>query len=538
MAALNHLELMKLVLNSLGGSATAEQVQKILVPEVIEADWKKWWEMVKREMKKDGHFLVPLKKSQPIIYMEEEVSTQNRLMEEFMAAKGLKARLVVTSELLKNQNDLEDPKTAFPQAIAILDNEIRTHAQTQPSLALEGIFMRDDLSKALELPLAEDAVRATTIWTQGIDPAEVFDQMAAAKHRQGLASFREAFPDNWSDILLDLVNRSSARFCGECVRLLGEIGRMDDLKALLIRLVNQHAASSELLLWLAKNRSDAFADVLGPEVFRAMLTSMERDQFSDKKSSRLGDLILDDKALIVDLIHSADLEIVKDLTRTLRYSPVYDDMDKRSLLARIVKTYPSIQSLITGDASRQEAGLIVSWESLERRKDEYDKLVHKKIPANSKEIAIARSYGDLRENHEYKAAKEMHRLLLKRKAELEHDLGKARGTDFSDVSTDRVGIGTIVKVTDLGNQESEDFKILGAWDSDPDNGVISYLTPVAQALMSRTSGETVDLELEGSNRQYRVESIAAYLPKASGEQPGVSEPEEPKQSPETTPTGQ
>src|SRR5207249_6688964 len=94
--------------------------------------------------------------------------------------------------------------------------------------------------------------------------------------------------------------------------------------------------------------------------------------------------------------------VIKDLTRALQLSPCFDDMDKRSLLARIVKSYPAVQSLISGEQTKQEANLLVSWESLEKRKEEYRELVQKKIPANSKEIAIARSYGDLRENHEYK----------------------------------------------------------------------------------------------------------------------------------------
>jgi hypothetical protein len=93
-------------------------------------------------------------------------------------------------------------------------------------------------------------------------------------------------------------------------------------------------------------------------------------------------------------------------------------MDKRSLLARIVKSYPAVQSLISGEQTKQESNLLVSWESLEKRKNEYHELVQKKIPANSKEIALARSYGDLRENHEYKAAKEMQKLLMRRKGEL------------------------------------------------------------------------------------------------------------------------
>jgi hypothetical protein len=111
-----------------------------------------------------------------------------------------------------------------------------------------------------------------------------------------------------------------------------------------------------------------------------MLTAMERDQFNEKRSNRLRDYILDDHDLISDLIESADIEIVKDLVRALQFSPVFDDMDKRSLLGRIVKVFPSIQQFISGETSRQESSLFVSWASLERRKEEYTHLVQKKIP--------------------------------------------------------------------------------------------------------------------------------------------------------------
>src|SRR5213595_3085022 len=147
-------------------------------------------------------------------------------------------------------------------------------------------------------------------------------------------------------------------------------------------------------------------------------------------------------------------------------------MDKRSLLARIVKSYPAVQSLISGDQTKQESNLLVSWESLEKRKNEYHELVQKKIPANSKEIAIARSYGDLRENHEYKAAKEMQKLLMRRKSELETQLVRARGTDFANPKTDVVSIGTTVRLTDLTTNQAQQFMVLGAWDSDPEKGLV------------------------------------------------------------------
>src|SRR5882757_579915 len=98
MAALHHLDLIKLVLKSYGGRATVDQIQSVLVPDVIKDDWKKWWEAAKRELKKDGHFQVPLKKTEPIIYQVKEVTLQDRLLGEFRLAKGLKARIVVAGE--------------------------------------------------------------------------------------------------------------------------------------------------------------------------------------------------------------------------------------------------------------------------------------------------------------------------------------------------------------------------------------------------------------------------------------------------------
>jgi transcription elongation GreA/GreB family factor len=455
-------------------------------------------------------FPVPLKKTEPVLYQESEVSLQTRLMSEFRAAKGLKARLVLAQEILKNLPDMSDPKSAVAEAQALLNTEIASHQRTQPALALEAIFMRDEMCAAAGASPGEGELNANLIWGQNLLPGEVVEKMPAPKHKHALLSFKLAQPEQWSNALLASLNSISAKLCGEVTQLLIHEGHLLALKETLARLINQHLASSELLLWLAKERSDAFADILGPEVFRAMLAAIERDQFNEKKSNRLRDFILDDPDLLVELIESADLEVIKDLTRLLQLSPSFDDMDKRSLLGRIVKHFPAIQALISGDHAKQDTNLIVSWESLERRKQEYADLVHKRIPANSKEIAQARSYGDLRENHEYKAAKEMQKMLLRQKSELEADLARTRGTDFLNPRLDVVSIGTKVRVTELTSQHPETFLILGAWDFNPEQGIISYLSPIGQAMLNHSVGDTVELEIEGAKRTYRIEAIEAH----------------------------
>ncbi len=508
--AAHHLDLIKLVLNSYGGKATADQIQQALVPDVIRDDWKKWWETARREMKKDGHFIVPLKKTEPVVFQAQETSLQNRLLTNFRAAKGLKARVVVVSELSKSAPDLADKQAAATEVIAALNTDILTYQRTQPAVALEAIFARDELRQVAGVTPAPDEITAAQIWAQDIKFGPVMDLIPAAKHHHALQSFKTANPERWSEVLRGSLNFVSAKLCREFASLLIQEGKLDLLKETLGRLVNQHTAGSELLLWLGRERNDAFADLLGPEVFRAMLTAMERDQFNEKRSNRLREFILDDHELLSELTASADIDVVKDLTRALQLSPVFDDMDKRSLLARLVKSHPAVQSLISGEQTKQDSSTLVSWESLERRKAEYEELVQKKIPANSKEIATARSYGDLSENHEFKAAKEMQKILMRRKEELETQLDRARGTDFSNARTDVVSIGTIVQAVDLVANQTETFQILGAWDSDPDKGVISYLSPIGAALLNHKVGDEVEFEFHGAQHRHRIERIEAF----------------------------
>src|SRR5580658_2320980 len=162
--AAHHIDLIKIVLNSYGGKATADQIQQVLVPDVISDDWKKWWEVARREMKKDGHFIVPVKKTEPVVYQVQETSLQDRLLKDFRAAKGLKARVAVVAEIQKVLSDLKDKAAAANEVIANLNPDIATHQRTQPAVALEAIFARDELRHLAGLSPAAGEISAAQIW--------------------------------------------------------------------------------------------------------------------------------------------------------------------------------------------------------------------------------------------------------------------------------------------------------------------------------------------------------------------------------------
>ena len=73
-------------------------------------------------------------------------------------------------------------------------------------------------------------------------------------------------------------------------------------------------------------------------------------------------------------------------------------------------------------------------------------------------------------------------------------------------------MGTVVQATDLATNQTGHFALLGAWDSDPEKNIVSYLSPIAQSLLGHKVGDEVEFELHGVTHRHRIESIQAYRP--------------------------
>jgi transcription elongation GreA/GreB family factor len=290
-----------------------------------------------------------------------------------------------------------------------------------------------------------------------------------------------------------------------------EAGQRAELRAALEQGIREHSATSEMLFWLCKERDDSWSELVSPDLLAAALGALERDQHNENaRGSRLRDLLLDDRELIPEMFRDAEMDAARDSMRRLMLTPVFDDLTKRSLLARIIKLYPELGAMITGaQAEEKSEALVVSWSSLHKRKAEYEELIKKKIPENTKEIALARSYGDLSENFEFKAAKQMQAVLMRRKTELEQMLLNARGTAFQSPDISRVSIGTVVSLRDSDSGAEETYTILGAWDGDPERNIISYQAAIAQALLGHSLGEIVTLNTDQGSGRFAIVSIEA-----------------------------
>ena len=512
----NPAALVRNILESLDGKATAQQISEWLIGDVFtETEWKRWWESTKKALKASGAFSVPSKKTDPIQIRGEGVSYANELLDTFNKARQPKEQIAALEQIVKSHQQFKEPEKQLQPIIATIENMTVRNQKMHPEFAFELIIVRDDLLE--RLASLHSTHVGLTLSKLILDEEErlisVLQKLPAAKEKRILQALPTALGPRWTERGLDLMQQSHGRMVAQIPRILSEGGKHDELRTMLERSIREHSATSEMLAWLCSER-EQWSELVTQELLGAIFAALEREQHNTAgRTGKLYRTLVEDRQLLGDIFRKSDVATARDWMRRLQLSHLFDELTKRSLLARLVKVYPELESMITGAQSEDEtAPLIVSWSSLERRKAEYEELVKTKIPENTREIALARSYGDLSENFEFKAAKQMQSVLMRRKTELEQMLHNARGTSFENVDTSRVSIGTIVTLRNVETGQEETYTILGAWDGDPDHNIISYQTAIGQALLGHKAGETISLNTEHGSAQFAIVSIQPAPP--------------------------
>ncbi len=148
--------------------------------------------------------------------------------------------------------------------------------------------------------------------------------------------------------------------------------------------------------------------------------------------------------------------------------------------------------------------LILTASSRRKIEDELALIRTVKRPEVTEAIRRAREYGDLSENFEYHAAKQAQAILNGRQADLEALLDRAKFVDDAAIGGEIVGLGSIVKVKDLEAEDEWEYTIVDATSADPANDLISYASPVGQALIKRKVGDVVDVALPNGTVQYEI----------------------------------
>jgi transcription elongation GreA/GreB family factor len=126
------------------------------------------------------------------------------------------------------------------------------------------------------------------------------------------------------------------------------------------------------------------------------------------------------------------------------------------------------------------------------------------VPANRKAIEEARAMGDLRENFEYKSARQRHEYLNARAAALNADLSRVRPIETANMDVAEVRIGTRVRLS--GKDGSRVITILGPWESKPEEDILSYESEQVMSLLGKKVGDEISL----AGETWRIETIEPW----------------------------
>ncbi|KAF0094145.1 MAG: GreA/GreB family elongation factor [Puniceicoccaceae bacterium 5H] len=502
-------------------SATNLEIETTLSRLLGQTKYKKWWTATKKVLVRDPRVAVPSKKTDPYILRDEPVRAEEEVLEEFFETKAPKKKINLASRLIELSVAHDDIADSLPDILRELTASLAETKQLNPGERLHGIWVRNDLARFIHEDVEQLEPTSASVLEESENLSELADQIPAAYHKRFLDLITRVLPEEWVRVVFELLKNSSGKFTSECINFLLERNLQDELATTMRRWLVEQNLKAPVLAWILKNRSSRkyspmLDGLMGPRLLSAIFFAIDYEALQNTSTRRipLADLVIEDQELIGDLLTTATPETAHDLAQTLMLNQGFEDLSKKSLLARFIKLYPSVQALVSGESAEptaEEEGLIVSKWSFEEQKREYEDLVQNQIPRNKQDIADARAHGDLRENAEYKMARQEQDILLSRKAELELAINRCKVTDFSDAPKGRVGIGSVVGLRNLQTGEMVTYSILGAWDGNPEKHILSYQTPLAKALISRAPGEQIKVKVGDNEDEYEVKSIERWF---------------------------
>lgn len=510
--------LVTLALTSHNKSLSLDQLEQLLTPYVISAaDYKSWWSAAKRAIKSHRHIVVPVKRTETLVLRDSETKAADTMIASLIAARDMKSKLNALAALRKDLDLFENAPVELLLPLEHINDTVRKAWKLHLKEALQLLLARDEMVESVPgATLPANSITLVEILRDARPSlATAVNGLPVSMLGRVYQAFPAAFPDRmWVPEALDHLTKTGGRAVSELAALLDANDELDVLAEYLKKAVRNRRLSTDLLIWVCRERAGMAISVFDLDLGNAIIDVLLNDHMAGgpKRVGRLHDAFADDAGLVGEMAADADEDELRLFARRVLSTPVFDELTRRSIMGRIIKTRPEMQQLMEEGSSAQDNALIVSWDSLERRKLDLEELVKNKIPQNKKDIQIAREYGDLRENFEYKSARQQQAVLLRMQSKYERELRNARGTDFAGTPTESVGIGTIVDFDDVQTGARETYTILGAWDSDVEKRILSYLSAVAKVLIGKSVGEEADLPTEDSNviRKVRVAAIRPF----------------------------
>lgn len=489
-------DVVKIALRSYGPLPVA-RLQEILTNGIVKAEsWKSFWDAARKTLRADPLVTVPAKRTEPIMLLQKVLAYDADWFQRFATERTADGLLAGLDELADNVS---------PHA---LDDASRHVIGERLAFLMLGFGDKEPAVRVRVMLAAHKwgVSPAQVDWkceaTAALEPRAFLTAASAISSRRldeflrFLGQFDRA---KTVDTLTASLPSMTLNVLNTCMTFLLDEGAETACMGVFRELIGMRNAGVEVLFWLARrpDRLSAWGlGTLGDLAFHIMPALEQPYMFERLKAANQLAELIQQKAWLEAAVDSMNSVQRTSFVRSLRAAMGRVPADTQTMIGRIVMKYPELASLLveTKDAEhpQQAVARFSSWRSVRQRQAQLEKLSNEDIPKNSRDIGVARSYGDLRENFEYKAAKEQQRILLKRHEELEQGLKTIQGTDFSGAQTDVAGMGTCV-VLKYPDGRQQQFCILGEWDQDAELGIISCGSRLGKALAGQRPGTEVQV---------------------------------------------
>lgn len=499
-----------MLLRDLGPKTAADVKEELCELVIPEEDWAKWWQSARGRLKRDTRIETPANIRGQFRLREAEMSHLDR-MKEALAEEASPDRTLVTAysfardfvEISKNAEGKEIIKRKIGE---LLERQNPTQAQV-----LQAYALLEDLGQPAATSFAAEVEKVRDL------PAVINAMEIVSFKKRVLVVLREQRSD-WQALFVDFLfslNQGALRDY-----LLKELMSQSDKSGLAARiqqLLQKPAQQPYFFLWyfqkvMRRDEDVLYRDKVGQcHFFEALLILLHQlELLPEYRESvkKIYSLITAGRyQLVRDVLEESPIEFAQEFLLLISKSHTFSPHDVKIMHALAEVVHPSLASQSTREKESEVAEVLwTTEEGYKKLRARLEEIANREMVDNARDLEQAREHGDLRENAEYKAAQERRARLQAELKMLTEQLNHARILTAVDVAHDQVGVGAIVTLVD-SKGASQQYTLLGPWDADPDQGVLSFQSRFAQAMAGLKTGETFTYQ----GQTYRVGEIANFF---------------------------
>ena len=511
---------LKTIIKSFGNSCDDKRIKAELVPSVLKlSEWTNWHTAAQKILAEDSTFGVSPNDINVYIVRDHEISNEEKLANEFKAEKQFFARIDILMRYVNDDtNDKNDE--LFSDMFNYFAGYLKSFSTVNEQVVASYLVVQNICKRSSNF-VNPAKFTFEQLYKEIDNPREMYLSLKDTKNtslkEDYIASVRQL-----SDWDAQYVRLFPTVLDQKLLDALIDAGKTEKVQHLAVESFEDYRDFREAVLYFFKESRDT-------EWFKAAGISFERELVTIVNIIALCYREINNHVNTTDnkkIIKNAAILLFKDNTLldymletgtdacTRLYTMVNDvhDLDsiyKAQLRNGILNKYPDFKFQEAETKTEQPKGLIVTAKMLDIKKAEAERIEKIEVPANANEVSEARAKGDLKENAEYTAAKEHQHYLNVTLTKLKEEISRAVIFDPTTLTTSLVSFGTTITLHNELENKDETYSIFGPWESNPEKGIISYMSPFGNALLDSKVGEKRDFVINEHQYSYTVKEIKA-----------------------------